>query len=89
MVGVGMDGAKIPPIAFAPYQTELGNVTAGKHSLDLTLYGNRFNAFGAVHSSIRQIWAGPSAWRTLGDDWCYEYNLRPLGILTSARILRM
>jgi hypothetical protein len=88
MVGVSMNGAKCPAIAFAPYQAELGNVVKGRQSLDLILYGNRFNAFGAVHSSIRQIWAGPSSWRTLGDDWCYEYNLRPLGILTAPRIIQ-
>ena len=29
---------------------------------------------------------GPSAWRTKDDDWCYEYNLMPLGILKAPEI---
>lgn len=88
MVGVTIDGRACPGIAFEPYETRLGELGEGRHQLELTVFGNRFNAFGALHSSVRQSWAGPPAWRTVGDQWCYEYMLRPLGLQTSPILLQ-
>ena len=88
MVGVKIDGRDCPGIAYAPYETTLGNIAPGKHKLDLTLYGNRYNAFGTLHLAKRRVWAGPGAWRSRGDEWCYEYMLRPLGILSAPRVRR-
>ena len=28
-------------------------------------------------------WIGPDCWRSTGDRWCYEYRLRPLGVLST------
>ncbi len=53
-------------------------------TVDLTLYGNRFNSFGQVHATdITFRWIGPQLWRTEGDEWSYEYLLRKTGIFSS------
>lgn len=83
MVGVRLDGGEEQNVVTAPYDVNLGTPQAGLHTLDLVLYGNRFNAFGAVHCAHHARWAGPTSYRTRGPGWCYEYNLRPLGILTA------
>ena len=88
MVSVRLDGRTCPGIAFEPYESCLGELGTGTHELELTVFGNRFNAFGALHSSVRQSWAGPPAWRTIGEQWCYEYMLRPLGLQTAPILLQ-
>jgi hypothetical protein len=88
MVGVRIDAAPLTGIAFEPYESCLGELSEGTHQLELTVFGNRFNAFGALHSSVRQSWAGPQAWRTIADQWCYEYMLRPLGLQTAPILLQ-
>ncbi len=75
-------------IAFSPHRIDLGTLPAGEHRLDLTAFGNRQNAFGAMHhTNVNLRWVGPDAWRSQGDDWCDEYQLRPCGILTAPRVL--
>ena len=37
-----------------------------------------------VNSAVK--WIGPNVWRTTGDDWCYEYRLKPFGILKTPDI---
>jgi len=72
------------PLAFAPYRAEIGKGAAGD-TVDITVFGNRVNAFGQVHSTIARgnFWYGPDAWRSRGDAWADEYQLRPMGILTA------
>jgi hypothetical protein len=89
MVGVRVDDIPQSGIAFEPYECRLGELSAGEHRIDLTVFGNRFNAFGALHSSVRQHWAGPQSWRTEGDQWCYEHMLRPLGLQTAPILLKI
>lgn len=56
--------------------------------MKLTVYGHRFNTFGCVHNCAeRYDWYGPDSWRTKGDSWSYEYQLKDIGMLTSPRIL--
>lgn len=89
LLTVDCDGKRAGAIAFAPYQLALGRVAPGLHTLDITAYGSRVNAFGCVHNASREIgWYGPNAWRSDGDDWAYEYQLRPAGILTAPHMLR-
>lgn len=84
LIRVFLDGVDQGVIAYSPYKLELGKVSAGKHTITYRLYGNRFNAFGALHNTRRnERWVGPGIWRTSGDSWCYEYQLRPMGILIS------
>ncbi len=85
---VAVDGVDLGPVAFAPYEIALGDLPAGRHQLDITVFGNRFNTFGTLHRVATGGWVGPYAWRTQGDDWAYEYQLRPLGLLTAPRLLK-
>ncbi len=57
--------------------------------LKLTLFGNRYNAFGHVHCANESMrWLGPDCWRTEDDCWSYEYHLRPLGVLSTPKLLK-
>ena len=88
LLKVAVDGKDIGRIIYPPYKLELNNLGEGLHSIDLTLFGNRFNSFGAVHlSDDKHSWHGPDAWRSAGCRWTYEYALRDVGILT-APVLR-
>ena len=51
--------------------------------LEITVLGNRFNAFGHLHAGNQtEAWVGPNIWRTL-DNWTESYRLRPLGLLSA------
>ena len=66
-----------------PYQMTLKDIPAGAHTLELTLLGNRQNAFGPLHLANRECkWIGPDAWRVTGNWWTDSYRLSPIGILT-------
>jgi hypothetical protein len=89
LLSVELDGAPAGKIAFPPYRLALRDLAAGEHRLDITAFGNRVNAFGAVHNcNERWTWHGPSAWRTKGVDWCYEYQLKPMGVLSAPIVER-
>lgn len=83
LIRVAVDGKDCGIIAYDPYTQSAGPVTAGTHTITFTLYGNRFNTFGALHDIESAPWAGPDLWRTKDDRWCYEYRLRETGILAS------
>jgi hypothetical protein len=84
---VALDGKKKEVVAFAPYRVNLGKVEAGEHSIDITAFGNRINAFGALHNCNRSVtWHGPNSWRSVGTSWSYEYQLKPTGILISPTV---
>lgn len=88
VLSLALDGQETGSIAFAPFQCELGVLTTGEHTLDITVYGNRVNAFGCLHNADEQTtWFGPEAWRTKGDAWCYEYQIKPMGLLVSPTLL--
>lgn len=87
LLSVSLDNGDEGKIAFAPYRLRLGKVEEGTHTMDITAYGNRVNAFGAVHNcDPSTTWYGPNAWRTAGNSWSYQYRLRPMGILISPRL---
>lgn len=89
LLSVALNGRKVGAIAFAPFQLELGTVAQGAHTLDITVYGNRINAFGCLHNANEKTtWFGPNAWRTVGDEWAYEYQLKPMGLLVAPHVLR-
>lgn len=88
LIGVELDGNRIGQIIFAPYSLTIPNLSPGVHELNLILFGNRVNTFGAVHNCDKKwSWHGPSSWRTTGDSWSYEYILKPTGILKSPDII--
>lgn len=88
LVEAAIDGAEPVPIAFSPFQTELGELSAGEHRLDLTLYCTRINSFGAVHLANRVRYCGPPSYRTSGNHFSYDYTLLPQGIMRSPLILQ-
>jgi len=85
------DGDKIP-MAFAPYRACF-DAPAGEHRLDLTVFGNRANAFGQLHHAKAggkdkgRFWWGPESWRSKGMHWMDEYQLWPMGLLAAPRLL--
>lgn len=84
LMKVSLDGKELGPLAFAPYHIACGKVEEGVHKLEITVFGNRFNAFGAVHNTdLTETWHGPNIWRTTGNKWTYEYRLKEQGILTA------
>ncbi len=85
LIGVRLDGNDVGKIAFSPYRLTV-DANAGKHKVELTLFGNRYNTFGALHNTeddTPNYWQGPSAWYTSGTAWSYEYQFRRTGILKS------
>lgn len=87
LIGVTLDGKRIGSIVFDPYTITIPALSKGQHEIGLILFGNRFNSFGSVHNCDKTlVWFGPEAWRTTGDRWSYEYNLKQMGILKSPSI---
>jgi hypothetical protein len=83
LLSVQLDGQAAGPIAFSPYCCELGQLSHEEHHLDITAFGNRVNAFGCIHNANHQMeWIGPNAWRTIDNEWSYEYQLKKMGILS-------
>lgn len=82
LVTVGTHNQK-EGIIYPPYKAEL-TLPSGKSVIDVTLYGNRYNAFGHIHNADKEHrWIGPDCWHTEGSGWTYEYMLRPMGILSA------
>ncbi len=84
LIAVSIDSERCGRIVLPPYRLMINDVKKGKHTVTLTLFGNRHNCFGAMHLvNEGELWFGPTAWRTTGEDWCYEYKTRRFGILKS------
>ena len=84
VIRAALDGKDVGVIAYDPYELVVEAVSAGRHMVELTLFGTRFNTFGGLHNTdADDLWAGPDYWRTKGDRWCYEYRLRDMGIISS------
>lgn len=88
LVSVALDGKAAGRIAFAPWRLELGRVGKGMHKLDITVFGNRINEFGPVHSTKTQkgYWAGSGSWYTSGSAWSYDYQLKQLGLMAEPSV---
>jgi hypothetical protein len=55
---------KIGTIALQPRTIDLGKLKEGKHWIDITAFGNRYNGFGHVHTPEWLGNCGPFAWRS-------------------------
>ena len=87
LIGVSLDGQRVGRIVLPPYSFRTEMLPVGKHTVSLTLFGNRHNSFGPLHMVNSAVkWIGPNVWRTKDDDWCYEYRLKPFGILKAPDI---
>ncbi len=88
VVKVFLDGREMGYIDFPPYLLSLGELDTGTHTLELILYGTRYNTLGQLHTVYDNIpWPGPDSWRTSGRFWTDAYNVRRMGLLTQPRIL--
>ena len=87
LIRVSLDGRDKGIIAFDPFSLDLGIVTAGEHTVEFTLFGNRANTFGALHycGDKMKSWNvySPEMWYTNDDEWSYEYQLFDTGIMSS------
>ena len=84
LISVKIDGKDAGKIVYAPYSLTVDGLTKGSHTAELTLYGNRYNCFAPLHNTEHEIgWAGPGAWKTKGDGFCYEPQIKEMGILAA------
>lgn len=84
LVSVRIDGGDAVRSVFAPYNATFEGITKGKHTVEIKLFGNRYNSFSALHVSDRNFfYYGPRAWVTGGDSFSYEYQLSELGVMAS------
>lgn len=82
LLSVDLDGKLAGKIVYSPYTLSLKDIQPGVHRLDITMFGNRLNGFGAVHNCDEgSWWFGPNGWRTEGAAYSYEYQLIRAGIL--------
>jgi hypothetical protein len=81
-VKVSVDKNEWRAIPYAPYTADLGYLTEGTHEIEILSYGNRVNAFGPVHNCDETTeWFGPNEWRSCGERYSYEYQLKKTGVL--------
>lgn len=87
LIRVRFDGKDAGIIAFDPFAINLGHVSAGEHTVEFTLFGNRINTFGALHNCGDRLsengWYGPAMWYTTKDEWSYDYQFHDMGIMAS------
>ena len=82
LVSARLDGKEIGKMAYPPYLAHAEGIENGMHTLELTLYGHRYNTFGPLHLvNEKESWHGPGAWRSTGFNWSYEYVLRRVGLM--------
>lgn len=87
LIEVSVDGEIKGNIIYPPYTLKIENLTDGEHELAVKLYTHRYNSFGPLHLvNVNHRWHGPTAWRTEGINWSYEYVLRTTGILKAPAI---
>jgi hypothetical protein len=88
LISVKLDGADVGKIVSAPYNLNASGVKAGHHVAEFTLYGNRYNCFAALHCARTDTdQTHPSLWFTRDDAFSYNYQLKPMGIMTSPKVL--
>lgn len=89
VLSIRLDNESPRPLYLEPRMLELGLVSPGHHTVDITVYGNRNNAFGAVHlTEDVTTWVGPSEFRTDRPGWWQdEYNIQRIGLLGAPKVM--
>lgn len=83
---VFLDDIEVGNVAFSPYRIRIP-CSQGDHTLTIRLYGTRQNGFAQLHHTPGvYFYQSPNSWRSGGDLWCYEYQFKPAGILTSPEL---
>ncbi len=86
LLKVFVDGEDVGNIAFSPYSLHV-HTSAGIHDVAIRLYGTRQNGFAQLHHTPGvYFYQSPNSWRSAGDLWCYEYQFKQAGILTSPEL---
>ncbi len=84
LISAAIDGKECGKIVYQPYDLIVSDITPGKHTLSLTLFGNRHNSFGALHNADNGfVYFSPASWSPRDDAFSYEYHLKDTGILRS------
>ena len=73
-------------IILPPYRVRIDGVSAGKHKIELCLFGNRHNTFGSLHCGVSDIYYGPTHWQKPDGEFIYEYQLEDMGIMKTPEI---
>lgn len=87
LLTVSVNGKEAGNIVFSPYRLTVEGLTPGVHEIELKYYGSRVNTFGQLHRNIRSDmrWE-PWSFRTVNDEWTYEYLFWKQGVLKSPEI---
>ncbi len=87
---IKLDDNPAQPLAFPPFIANLGTLS-GKHTLEITAYGNRYNTFGPVHfcDEFSDDWCNAIVYRYDNEKYSPEYHLKRTGILRAPRLLRL
>ena len=82
LMQIALDDKVVGDIAFQPYTLDIPHVTAGEHTVKITLYGTRYNTLACLHLVNDSEWnAEPRCFRTEGDGWTDDYRFHPFGLL--------
>ena len=88
-IAVDIDGSRAGLIIHQPRGINLGVLRHREYIVAFTCFGNRYNAFGALHLVPNMTnWLGGDTWRSEGDWWSEEYVLGPVGILNCPRVMK-
>lgn len=72
----------------SPYSLSFEIKQKDIYNIEIKVYGNRNNTFGAIHDcDEKELYFEPNTWRTTEEGWSYEYQLKRAGIL-KAPVLR-
>ena len=84
LISISIDGKEQGLIVFDPYVMITDELESGEHTLEIKVYGNRYNTFAGLHNLDSWKWQNSAYWRTEGYEWTYEYeNMRKFGLLSA------
>ncbi|MBR6790182.1 MAG: hypothetical protein IKM31_04870 [Oscillospiraceae bacterium] len=87
LLEVYCDGELKGNIVFSPYTIKLEGLADGDHRIGLKFYGTRQNGFGPIHHDLYvDYYQDPNSWRSKGEQWSYEYQLKEFGILRTPEV---
>ena len=89
VLAIFVDGKRRDTVAYPPYVSNLGKLSAGKHEITVEAFISRQNCFGHVHCAEENYrWLGPASWKTTESSWTYEYRLYREGIISTPQFLK-
>ncbi len=84
---VSVDGSAEKSLSLAPYCAIFEGLDPGEHTVELSAYISRQNAFGHIHHADKNaIYCSPPSFRTTGDLFTYEYKVWEEGIVSAPTV---